>query len=88
MIQLFHVLLMLENIGVQIIALFSDAGTANGKIFRLLRLDELPYKISTTMHENVSSFWNPFSDEPRCIYMYHCMVHGLKAVHYNLAKIL
>jgi hypothetical protein len=84
--QLFHVLLMLENINVRVYALCSDAGTAHGKNFRLLRIQELPEKIGFDMEEHVSMFWHPFSDEPRKVFMYHCMVHGLKAVRNNLEK--
>jgi hypothetical protein len=85
-IQLLHVLLMLENTNFYVHALCSDAGTANGKLFRLLRNCELPEKMNMGLEDDMCSFWHPFSDVPRKIYIYHCMVHGLKAIHKNFEK--
>jgi hypothetical protein len=56
LVQLFHVLLFLEEIHVHVHAICCDAGTANSKVFRLLRNQTLPDFLTFNIDEECTFF--------------------------------
>jgi hypothetical protein len=84
--QLHHVLLFLEISNIHVHAICCDAGTANGKLFRLMRSVQLPDPITIDLSHDMTSFIHSFSQTRCLVYIFHCMVHGLEAIRNNLEK--
>jgi hypothetical protein len=86
LVQLHHILLMLEKVNIHVQAICSDAGTGNSKFFWLLREQPCYDQLSFNINSRQTSFVHPFAEPERRVYMYHCIVHGMKVICHNIEK--